>query len=173
MLALFSVFPLALIDAILCCWIFTSLVQTIRQLRVRRNIVKLSLYKHFTNVLIFAVLASLVYMVWSAVEHKFVKCLLDWKELWMDEAFWQMLFSTILLVTIVLFRPSNNAVKYSFQPLLDADEDAEDGEEVDEVIMTNLSEDVKKKQRIGDKDKDRENAKMQTSARAVCAPTRL
>jgi hypothetical protein len=160
-----SVFPLALLDAILCCWIFTALVHTIRQLRVRRNVVKLSLYKHFTNVLIFAVLASLVYMVWSTMEHKFVSCLLDWKEIWMDTAFWQMLFSTILLVIIILFRPSNNAVKYAFQPLLDADEDEEAADHQDEVIMTNLSEDVKKKQR--DKPGKAENGKTQPAAKDV------
>ena len=36
--------------------VFTSLVQTTRTLRLRRNVVKLSLYRHFTNTLVFAVL---------------------------------------------------------------------------------------------------------------------
>lgn len=136
-------------------------MQTIRQLRVRRNVAKLALYKHFTNVLIFAVLASLVFMVWSAVEHKLAECVIDWKELWMDDAFWQMLFSTILLVIIVLFRPSNNAVKYAFQPLPDNDEDGDGGDDQDEVIMTNLSDEVKKKQRVGDRTE--RNGKMQAA----------
>ena len=35
-----------------------SLVQTTRTLRIRRNVVKLSLYRHFTNTLIFAVLGK-------------------------------------------------------------------------------------------------------------------
>ena len=39
--------------------VFTSLVQTTRTLRLRRNLVKLSLYRHFTNTLIFAVLGKL------------------------------------------------------------------------------------------------------------------
>ena len=35
-----------------------SLVQTTRTLKIRRNVVKLSLYRHFTNTLIFAVLGK-------------------------------------------------------------------------------------------------------------------
>lgn len=51
--------PLAVLDASICWWIFMSLVQTTRTLRIRRNLVKLSLYRHFTNTLIFAVLGKL------------------------------------------------------------------------------------------------------------------
>lgn len=53
--------PLAVVDASICWWIFSSLVQTTRQLRLRRNVVKLSLYRHFTNTLIFAVLGMSVF----------------------------------------------------------------------------------------------------------------
>lgn len=38
--------------------IFVSLAQTIKTLKLRRNPVKLSLYRHFTNTLIFAVLGT-------------------------------------------------------------------------------------------------------------------
>ncbi|RMX53080.1 hypothetical protein pdam_00018885 [Pocillopora damicornis] len=65
--------PLAVLDASICWWIFMSLVQTTRTLRIRRNLVKLSLYRHFTNTLIFAVLASVAYMIWSIKTHRFSK----------------------------------------------------------------------------------------------------
>ena len=42
-----------------------SLVQTTRTLRIRRNLVKLSLYRHFTNTLIFAVLGELISLVFA------------------------------------------------------------------------------------------------------------
>lgn len=45
----------ALLD---CCHIFVSLAQTMKLLRLRRNVVKLSLYRHFTNTLIFAVIGN-------------------------------------------------------------------------------------------------------------------
>lgn len=38
--------------------IFVSLAQTMKLLRLRRNVVKLSLYRHFTNTLIFAVIGT-------------------------------------------------------------------------------------------------------------------
>ena len=43
-----------------CSHIFSSLIQTTRTLRLRRNVVKLTLYRHFTNTLIFSVLGKRV-----------------------------------------------------------------------------------------------------------------
>lgn len=118
--------PLAFMDSAICWWIFSSLVQTTRTLQLRRNLVKLSLYKHFTNTLIFAVLASIAYMVWSIHSHKFTSCITDWKELWVDDAYWHLLFSIILLVIMILWRPTNNNQRYAFTPLLDAEDDDDD-----------------------------------------------
>ncbi|XP_064484318.1 transmembrane protein 87A-like [Ornithodoros turicata] len=119
---------LALVDSGICWWIFNSLIQTTRTLRLRRNVIKLSLYRHFTNTLIFAVLASIVFMVWMTFSHRAVECLTDWKELWFDDGYWQLLFSIVLLVIMFLWRPTNNNQRYAFTPLLDAadDEDKED-----------------------------------------------
>lgn len=118
--------PLALLDSAICWWIFTSLVQTTRTLRLRRNLVKLSLYRHFTNTLIFAVISSVIFMLYSIKAHRLALCLTDWKELWVDEAYWHILFSLILLVIMFLWRPTNNNQRYAFTPLLDAPEDEEE-----------------------------------------------
>jgi hypothetical protein len=53
----------------------------------------------------------------------------DWKELWVDEAYWHLLFSVLLLVIMILWRPTNNNQRYAFTPLLDAPEDDEEEEE--------------------------------------------
>lgn len=121
--------PLTLLEVGICWWIFTALVNTTRALRLRRNEVKLSLYRHFTNTLIFAVLASVVFMAWSLIMHIFTTCLKDWTELWIDVAFWHILFSVILLVIMILWRPTNNNQRYAFSPLLDNDEDNDDDED--------------------------------------------
>lgn len=71
---LLSTIPLAVLDTVICWWIFTSLVQTTRTLRLRRNMVKLSLYRHFTNTLIFAVIASLVFMLFALRLRKTESC---------------------------------------------------------------------------------------------------
>lgn len=44
--------------SLICVHIFISLSQTTRLLKLRRNVVKLSLYQHFTNTLIFSVVGE-------------------------------------------------------------------------------------------------------------------
>ena len=60
----------------------------------------------------------------------------DWKELWLDEAFWKLLFSLLLLVIMLLWRPTNNNQRYAFTPLLDSGDETE---EDDIVVHDNLS----------------------------------
>nr|XP_004651738.2 transmembrane protein 87B isoform X3 [Jaculus jaculus] len=131
---------LAVIDSIFVWFIFISLAQTMKTLRLRKNTVKFSLYRHFTNTLIFAVLASIVFMVWTAKTFRIAKCQSDWMELWVDDAFWSFLFSLILIVIMFLWRPSANNQRYAFMPLIDDSDD-----EVEEFMVTseNLTEGIK------------------------------
>ncbi|GAB6020655.1 hypothetical protein CHUAL_003325 [Chamberlinius hualienensis] len=106
-----------------------NLVQTTRTLRLRRNLVKLSLYRHFTNTLIFACIASVAFMIWVYRAHHLPNCVTDWKELWVDDAYWHLLFSVVLLVIMILWRPTNNNQRYAFTPLIDV------GDEEDDAVM--------------------------------------
>ncbi|CAL8359466.1 unnamed protein product [Boreogadus saida] len=162
-LALLANIPLALLDSSLSWWIsfgmswyrceaerwllrlpaqpvLSSLAQTIKTLKLRRNPVKLSLYRHFTNTLIFAVIASIIFMVWTTKKFRLAECQSDWMELWVEDAFWRFLFSIILLVIMFLWRPSANNQRYAFTPLID---DSDDEEEVEFLASTNLSEGIK------------------------------
>lgn len=139
---LLGLLPLALLESAICFWIFAALVQTTRTLRLRRNLVKLSLYRHFTNTLAFAVLASVIFMLWSLRYHLFEQCITDWKELWVDDAYWHVLFAIILLVIMILWRPSNNNQRFAFSPLLDDGSDADDEEE-GEKLMADVSDTMK------------------------------
>ncbi|XP_068601246.1 transmembrane protein 87A-like [Brachionichthys hirsutus] len=130
---------LALIDSCIVWWIFVSLAQTMKLLRLRRNVVKLSLYRHFTNTLIFAVVASVIFIAWSTRTFRVTQCHADWRELWIDEAFWRFLFSFILLVIMFLWRPSANNQRYAFSPLLDDESE----EEEKEPMMSDAFEGVK------------------------------
>jgi len=118
--------PLAVIDATIYYWIFTGLVGTTRTLRLKNNVVKLNVYRHFTNTIIFAIFASSLFMVWSLKSHFFTICVTNWREFWVDDAFWHILFSFILLVIMFLFRPSNNNQRYAFVPLLDHSDNDDD-----------------------------------------------
>ncbi|XP_034384697.1 transmembrane protein 87A [Cyclopterus lumpus] len=119
---------LAFIDSCVVWWIFVSLAQTMKLLKLRRNVVKLSLYRHFTNTLIFAVIASIIFIIWSSKTIKVSQCQSDWRELWIDDAFWRLLFSIILLVIMFLWRPSANNQRYAFSPLLDEESEEEEKE---------------------------------------------
>ncbi|XP_047208240.1 transmembrane protein 87A isoform X1 [Girardinichthys multiradiatus] len=139
-LALLANIPLALLDSSLCWWIFVSLAQTIKTLKLRRNPVKLSLYRHFTNTLIFAVIASIIFMAWSAKKLHLADCQSDWIEVWVEDAFWRFLFSFVLLVIMFLWRPSANNQRYAFTPLMDDSDD----EEIEEFIASsNIADGIK------------------------------
>ncbi|CAK1600686.1 unnamed protein product [Parnassius mnemosyne] len=121
--------PLSLLDSAICWWVFVSLAHTTRTLRLRRNTIKLSLYRHFTNTLIFAVISSVIFMLYSLKSYRIQLCITEWKEVWMDEAYWHMLFASVLAVIMLLWRPTNNNQRYAFTPLLDYAEDDEEEEE--------------------------------------------
>ncbi|XP_051935571.1 transmembrane protein 87A isoform X1 [Hippocampus zosterae] len=130
--ALITAIILAVLDSFIICYIFVSLAQTIKTLKLRKNPVKLSLYRHFTNTLIFAVIASIIFMGWTAKKFRLADCQLDWIELWVEDAFWRFLFSLILLVIMFLWRPSANNQRYAFTPLIDDSDD----EEIEEFIAS-------------------------------------
>lgn len=54
---------------------FSALVATTRTLRLRRNVVKLALYRHFANTLVLSVIASVVFMMWNIKFHRLEECL--------------------------------------------------------------------------------------------------
>ncbi|KAM9365191.1 transmembrane protein 87A [Pholidichthys leucotaenia] len=138
--ALITAIILAVFDSCAIWFIFVSLAQTIRTLKLRRNPVKLPLYRHFTNTLIFAVIASIIFMGWTAKKFRLADCQSDWSELWVEDAFWRFLFSVILLVIMFLWRPSANNQRYAFTPLIDDSDD----EEIEEFIASaNIADGIK------------------------------
>ena len=80
---MYALIPLTVLDVALCWWVFSSLVQTTRTLRIRKNVIKLTLYRHFTNTLIFTVIGEypldtriypseiweIVFSVWGEFTH--------------------------------------------------------------------------------------------------------
>uniref|UniRef100_A0A8C2VPV5 Transmembrane protein 87A n=2 Tax=Chinchilla lanigera TaxID=34839 RepID=A0A8C2VPV5_CHILA len=127
-LALMLNLALSAVDACIILWIFISLTQTMKLLKLRRNIVKLSLYRHFTNTLILAVAASIVFIIWTTMKFRIVTCQSDWRELWVDDAIWRLLFSMILFVIMILWRPSANNQRFAFSPLSEEEEEDEQKE---------------------------------------------
>ncbi|EYC34168.1 hypothetical protein Y032_0001g285 [Ancylostoma ceylanicum] len=168
----FAALPLVITEMVIFYWIFTSLGATMRTLKLRRNEVKLTVYRHFMNTLMFAAIASVIFMIWSLMFHIFPTCLKDWKELWVDTAFWHVLFCFILVVIVILWRPSVNNQRYAFTPLLD---DSEDENDQDEIFNSSAPGFEMLKQRESgsgadlrrQKEKEREDNKLQDDLRWI------
>lgn len=62
----------------------------------------------------------------------------DWKELWVDEGFWHVLFSLLLLVIMILWRPTNNNQRYAFTPLLDNPDDEDDDDDEEDQFVSDV-----------------------------------
>lgn len=58
---------LLLLDTFIFYWIFTAIVDTRRTLRLRKNYVKLAMYNHFAYTLIFAIIATVAFIIWVFV----------------------------------------------------------------------------------------------------------
>ncbi|XP_071834000.1 transmembrane protein 87A-like isoform X39 [Apostichopus japonicus] len=128
-----AILPLSVLDAVLVWWIFRNLVDTTRTLRLRNNDTKLWLYRHFTNTLLLCVALSIIFFFWSIKTHRLNDCLTKWHELWLDDAFWHILFCVILVAVMVLFRPSVNNQRYAYSPLID-NEDEQDEESKEPML---------------------------------------
>ncbi|ETE66889.1 Transmembrane protein 87A, partial [Ophiophagus hannah] len=99
-LASLAFIPLAFLDTALCWWI-----------------------SFFTGLL-----ASIVFIIWTTLKFRLMDCKSDWQELWVDDAIWRLLFSMILFVIMILWRPSANNQRFAFSPLSEEDEDDEQKE---------------------------------------------
>ncbi|XP_039127619.1 transmembrane protein 87A-like [Dioscorea cayenensis subsp. rotundata] len=118
---LFLVLPVALLDAFFILWIFRSLAKTLDKLQSRRLMVKLDIYRKFTNALAVAVLVS---VGWICYELYFKSTDVyngRWQSAWIIPAFWHVLSFSLLCVICALWAPSQNSMRYAYSG--DANED--------------------------------------------------
>jgi hypothetical protein len=141
---LFTQIPLAILDSIICWWIFVSLMATMKTLRLRRNVMKLAIYRHFANIVVFMVVASVIFILWDIQTHRTGACIEIWDEVWLNQAFWHLLFSIILFSIMILWRPSAMSKRYEYSPLVD-DVDSEDEEDAEAKTKSNMAKNVKKR----------------------------
>ncbi|XP_015676500.2 transmembrane protein 87A [Protobothrops mucrosquamatus] len=78
--------------------------------------------------------SSLIFIVWTTKTFHLATCQSDWRELWIDDAFWRFLFSILLLVIMFLWRPSANNQRYAFMPLVDEGSEQEEEGEDEQVV---------------------------------------
>jgi len=63
-------------------------------------------------------------------------CLTDWKEVWLRDCFWHILFAFILVIVMILWRPSSNRIRFSYSLVTDHDEDQEEPDQENKNFET-------------------------------------
>ncbi|KAJ0981103.1 hypothetical protein J5N97_009358 [Dioscorea zingiberensis] len=118
---LFLVLPVALLDAFFILWIFTSLSKTLDKLQARRLMVKLDIYRKFTNALAVAVVVSVGWICYELYFKSTDVYNERWQSAWIIPAFWHVLSFSLLCVICALWAPSQNSMRYAYSD--DANED--------------------------------------------------
>lgn len=111
---LLLVLPVALLDAFFILWIFNSLSATLNKLQARRIMVKLDIYRKFTNALVVAVVVSvgwICYELYFKANDVYNEL---WQNAWIIPAFWQVLSFSVLCIICILWAPSHNSMRYAY-----------------------------------------------------------
>ena len=107
--------PVAIINGIFWWWTFVSLNKTIEQLKIRRQSAKLQLYKSFTLVLVITLIAAITFAIYEMYYVLKELYFAQWQKLWfMEVGFWQILFSSIFITIMILWRPSEHFKRYAY-----------------------------------------------------------
>lgn len=111
---LFLVLPVAILDAFFILWIFTSLSATLNKLQARRMMVKVDIYRKFTNALAVTVIVSVGWICYELYYKSNDVYNEQWQNAWIIPAFWQVLSFSLLCVICVLWAPSQNSTRYAY-----------------------------------------------------------
>jgi len=107
--------PVAIINGIFWWWTFVSLNKTIEQLKIRKQSAKLQLYKSFTLVLVITLIAAITFAIYEMYYVLKELYFAQWEKLWfMEVGFWQILFSSIFIAIMILWRPSEHFKRYAY-----------------------------------------------------------
>lgn len=123
---LFLVLPVAILDAFIILWIFTSLSKTLEKLQARRMVAKLELYRKFTNALAISVVISVAWIGYELYFKATDPFSERWQSAWIVSAFWSILTFALLCVICAIWAPSQNSTRYAYSDEVDENFDDED-----------------------------------------------
>ncbi|KAJ6947144.1 hypothetical protein NC651_001746 [Populus alba x Populus x berolinensis] len=108
---LFLVLPVSMLDAFIIIWIFKSLSATLNKLQAKRMMVKLDIYRKFTNALAVAVIVSVGWICYELYFKANDVYNERWQNAWVIPAFWRVLSFSLLCVICALWAPSQNSMR--------------------------------------------------------------
>jgi len=145
-LLLFLVLPVAALDTAFYWWIFLSLLRTVSQLQVRKQVIKLSMYKWFLGLLAFSGVISGIITLIQIIVLSVSDTDKSWKVQWLWNAFWHLLYVLILSFIVVIWRPTSNNTRYAYTEM------NPDGEEITLQPLNSLTEVVTQRKTQDDKE---------------------
>jgi hypothetical protein len=134
LLILLVIFPLSITMTIFYVWTLNSITNTIHDLELRKQHVKVVMYKRLYRLLLFSVIAVISIFIlnmfafsgrmeidWAAK---------NWKYRWiMLDGLLNILYFIVFLVIIILWRPTSNNARYGLMQISQDEEEALDLEE--------------------------------------------
>ncbi|KAG0743501.1 hypothetical protein G6F57_005062 [Rhizopus arrhizus] len=133
-LILLVIFPLSITMTIFYVWTLNSITATIRDLELRKQHVKILMYKRLYRLLVFSVVAVVLIFIlnmfaysdsvnldWAAKSWKFRWIMLD--------GLLNILYFIVFFVIVILWRPTNNNARYGLMQISQDEEEALDLEE--------------------------------------------
>eukprot|EP01116_Phalansterium_solitarium_P023148 TRINITY_DN7966_c0_g1_i3.p1 TRINITY_DN7966_c0_g1~~TRINITY_DN7966_c0_g1_i3.p1 ORF type:complete len:553 (+),score=128.31 TRINITY_DN7966_c0_g1_i3:164-1822(+) len=115
---IFLVFPVAILDTAFYWWIFLSLMRTIQQLTLKKQIIKLVMYKRFLATLVAAGIISAIIIFAQLLVTVSTDPDESWKSQFIWNCFWHLLYFFILVAIAVLWRPTENNTRYAYADLI-------------------------------------------------------
>lgn len=126
--------PVAVLDGYFWWWIFASLNDTVSQLKQKRQMAKLGLYKKFSWCLGVSLVIAFIFACYQ-LYYVWMKLYLEnWKVMWILEVgFWQVLFTLVFFSIMTLWRPSRHASKYAYAQQI-ATEEMDDADMFEDTL---------------------------------------
>lgn len=133
-LILLVIFPLSITMTIFYVWTLNSITGTIRDLEIRRQHVKVLMYKRLYRLLVFSVFAVVVIFILNMFAYStnvdFEWAAKSWKYRWfMLDGLLNILYFVVFFVIVVLWRPTSNNARYGLMQISQDEEEALDLEE--------------------------------------------
>ncbi|KAI9474869.1 lung seven transmembrane receptor-domain-containing protein [Zychaea mexicana] len=130
-LVLLVIFPLAITMSAFYVWIFSSLTATIQTLEMRKQHVKVLMYKRVHRLLIFSVIMVVVIFILNMFgfsgRNEVDWAANSWKWRWiMLDGLLNVLYFAVFFIIILLWRPTNNNQRYGLQQISQDEEEAMD-----------------------------------------------
>jgi len=129
------VIPAAFLDTLFYYWIVFSLIRTMQQLTLRRQMLKLNMYKKFWAVLVIVGVVEVVFMAYRAYRRLANKPI-GWQYNWILDTYGEVLYFIVIAAIAFLWRPRQNNMRYGYAEFFEEDDNPNPTPDTDIELKT-------------------------------------